>query len=241
MRVSSTVISIAAFVAGSAIINSIAIADDSKETVVAGITASMNAPMVATVDAVQTKDGFVKNLVHSVLATLHDGNRPFIEKQAALKQAFTNVVDMDWIARFVIGKTWSTATEAQKAQYIELYRTYLTNTYVSNFDEDSEGKLRDIKIISMNDEDEDTFRVHSEMDLADSDPVKVDYLVRGTNGQYKIIDIAIEGVSLLATHRSEFSELASSGGIDNVIGKLQQMVGNNKTTLAQSAKAPAAL
>ena len=194
---------------------------------------SMTAPATTN----QNRETFVKTMTQSVLATLHDGKKPFVEKQTMLRQTFTNVVDMDWIARFVLGKTWNGSTDAQKAQYTALYHTYLTNTYVSNLSEDSEGKLLDIKILGLNNnDDEDTFVVRTDMVMADSDPVKVDYLVRDDSGQYKVIDIRVEGVSLLATHRSEFAELATTDGISGVIGKLEQMVGRNQPTVALSMK-----
>jgi len=184
----------------------------------------------------QSRQDFVNSMMQSVMTTLHDANKPFAQKQAMLKQTFTSVVDLNWIARFVLGKTWNGTTDEQKTQYTSLYRTYLTNTYVSNFDEESAGKLKDIKVLGVKDRDEDTFLVRTEMALADADAVKVDYLASGHGGQYKVIDIRVEGVSLLETHRAEFSELAAAGGITGVIGKLQQMVGHDNGAIALSMK-----
>ena len=203
-----------------------------------GNAATIDSPAnpTAQTSTLQSKEAFVNNMAQTVLAIIKDENKPFAAKQVTLKQEFTSVVDSNWIARFVLGKTWNTATAEQKEHYTALYRTYLTNSYISNFNEDSERKLKDIKILSINDAEDNNFSVHTEMLLTDADNVRVDYLVSEKAGEYKIIDIVIEGISLLSTHRSEFSELASAGGVDGVIGRLEQMVGQDKSTISLSMK-----
>ena len=177
-----------------------------------------------------SKEAFVKSVTDSILSTVHDTNKSFSQKKSMLQKTFVDVVDIKWIGRFVLGQTWRTTTDDQKTKYMGLYKTYLVNNYVSNFDEESADKLQDIKILGLVNDDDERFIVHTEMVIKDGENVKVDYLVHDDNGSYKVINITIEGVSLLATHRSEFGELAAAGGIDNVIAKLQQMIASKATT-----------
>ena len=192
--------------------------------------AATTEPATAQSAPAESREHFVKGMTGTVLATVHDSQKSFAEKQSILVKTFNDMVDTGWIARFVLGKTWNSATDEQKAQYTTLYRAYLTKSYVSNFDEETEGKLEDIKILGISDTDDDRFVVRTEMALQGSNPVRVDYLLRDDSGSYKVIDIVVEGVSLLATHRSQFTEIAGNGGMNGVISKLQQMAANHPSS-----------
>jgi len=60
------------------------------------------------------------------------------------------------------------------------------------------------------------------MKLVDATKVRVDYLVRDKDSRYKIIDIVVEGVSLLSSHRAEFGEVVGNSGVEGIIKYLEQ-------------------
>ena len=154
-----------------------------------------------------------------------------------LRTAFANSVDIDWIAKFVLGKSWSAATPDQRERYTALYRKFLTETYVSNFAENPDKRIRDIKIDAINAQDaadQSDFTVRTQMMLADQEDLRVNYLVRENDGHYKVRDIAIENVSLIATHRSEFSHIAANGGINGVIAHLESRLNQPQDTISLS-------
>ncbi|MES2983700.1 MAG: ABC transporter substrate-binding protein [Pseudomonadota bacterium] len=182
------------------------------------------APAAQVAPAASSKEAFIEGMGTRVLAVLKDDKKPFAARQAALRSLFVEVVDTDWIAKFVLGTAWKTATPEQKAKYTELYRTYLTETYISKFDEDSGTLVKEIKITGVKDGTDGTVTAQTLIVQSGTEPaVKVNYLLRPKGDQYKIIDINIEGVSLLATHRQEFNALASKNGIDGVIAKLTEL------------------
>lgn len=172
----------------------------------------------------QSRLDFVHSMATMTLSVMQDQKKSYADRRTVLRQCFNNVVDVNWIARFVLGSTWNKASAEQRKEYTELYRTYLANTYVSDFAEDYEKRISDIKIVGIKNGSDSRFTVNTEMALADANVMKVDYLVSDTAGKYKVIDIIIEGVSLLSTHRSEFAALAADRGVDAVIAKLQQAI-----------------
>lgn len=188
---------------------------------------TQNPPVKAAPDG--TKEAFIENMSTRVLGVLKDQQKSFKERQNTLRALFVEVVDTDWIAQFVLGATWKTATTEQRARYIELYRTYLTETYISKFDEDSGSKVKDIKIKNIKETSDGAFTAHTEIIQNSNEPiVKVDYMLRQEDGQFKVIDIIIEGVSLLTTHRQELSAIAGKSGIDGVLQKLSEVTTHNK-------------
>lgn len=182
-----------------------------------------------TVDSLQdakkhSRQEFVNGMAQMTLSILQDPKKPYSERRQVLRRAFCTVVDIEWIARFVLGRAWNNATPEEKDKYVDLYRSFLTDTYVSNFGENQEHRIKDIQILGIQDAEDNDFLVNTYMKLANADDVKVVYRVSDHNGKYKVIDIIIENVSLLNTHRSEFAQLAASKGVNAVITQLETMV-----------------
>jgi len=183
----------------------------------------MAAEPLSAAQVQQKREAFAHGFAQTVLAILQDTKKNYSDRKDVVRQAFAKSVDIDWIAKFVLGSQWRTATDEQKARYTMLYKKYLTETYVSNFADNPDKRIRDIKIFGVSDSTDSDFNVRTEMQLADSENMKVNYLVRETNGKYKILDIAIENVSLITTHRGEFSKLAAKSGVDGVIATLEKL------------------
>lgn len=176
-----------------------------------------------------TRESFVHGMASMTLAILQDHKKPFPERKIVLRRAFKTVVDIDWIAKFVLGRSWNKATQVEKERYTELYHTFLTESYVSNFAENPDKRIKDIKILGIQDAQDNDFIVSTNMLLADMEEIRVDYRVSDHDDKYKIIDIIIENVSLLSTHRQQFGELAANRGIDGVITKLQAINEHRET------------
>jgi phospholipid transport system substrate-binding protein len=180
------------------------------------------------------KEAFARDFATKVLAIIQDAKKSYGDRKDVLREAFSKSVDIDWIARFVLGKAWNDANDEQKKRYAALYRTYLTETYVANFAENPDKRIRDIKIFGVSENGNDTFTVRTQMMLADAENLNVNYLVREQDGKYKVLDIAIENVSLITTHRSEFNAIISARGIDGVIVKLEQLVSHGTPSVTLS-------
>jgi phospholipid transport system substrate-binding protein len=201
--------------------NSQAFADETKAAV-----------STDSVESEKEKRAFVRHMAQDALSILHDPKKSFSSRKETLENAFVTVVDIQWIARFVLGKNWHSASDEQQERYTELYRKYLTKTYISTFNENPKRKIRDIRILSVSDTENEKFSVRTELHLVNKEVVKVDYVVRDKDNRYKVIDIAIQGVSLLNSHREQFNELASAKGVDAVIGELEQMIEQTKYAMA---------
>lgn len=184
--------------------------------------ASGSAETIGKSESVKAKEAYARSFAQMVLAIIQDTKKSFDDRKSVLRSAFSKSVDIDWIARFVLGSGWARATAEQREHYMDLYRRYLTETYVANFAENPDRRIRDIKVFNVNENNAEDFTVRTQMMLADMDNLHVSYLVNDSDGHYRVRDIAIENVSLITTHRSEFAQLATAGGVDGVIAELQK-------------------
>ena len=191
----------------------------------------------AKVASVEERSAFAHKFAQTVLAIIQHPKESYAARKELLRDAFAKSVDIAWIGRFVLGSTWNTASDEQKEEYMALYRRYLTETYVANFAEKPEKRIRDIRINSVTQtEAPEDFNVRTQMMLASMENLQVNYLVNECEGKYRVRDIAIENVSLISTHRSEFREIAASGGVERVISELKERLGDQPRPITLSMK-----
>lgn len=118
--------------------------------------------------------------------------------------------DVETIGKWVLGRYWRTASDAEKAEYLKLFEQYVVITYVERFNQYSGEKLKVIKSVSEPGEDS---LVYSEIQRpTGGEPIRVDWRVRAEADIYKIIDVYVEGISMSQTQRKEFSSVIRSNG-----------------------------
>lgn len=142
-------------------------------------------------------------------------------KEDKLDDIFVEVMDIDWIAKFVLGKYWNTLDDSKKTQYMKHYREYLISSYVPLFKDYNGQKLdiKDIKTIKQS-----QYLVVT--DIEPSDPqtasYRVEYRVHFDSGTFRVRDIIAEGISMITTQRSDFASILNTSGFDALIQKLKE-------------------
>lgn len=179
--------------------------------------------------SVKDAEQFVSRMANEAITAISSKSLDKAKKQAKLEKIFSDSVDTKWIGKFVMGRFWKEATDAQKKTYLKEYDSFVIKHYASRFAEYTAGTF---SITGSQDNGDDEFMVNMEISTGDADaePVLVDYRVRYEGG-FKVYDIIVEGVSMIQTQRSEFTSLLNSKGIDHLIQQLA-----NKTLTPAAAK-----
>ncbi len=152
---------------------------------------------------------FIDDMGREAVSFLADESLSQAQKEAKFRQMLRNKFDIDTIGRFVLGRNWKTATPAQRKEYLRLFENLIVEVYSARF-KDYNGE--DFKVASAQDTGKNDSVVSSYIVPASGSKVKVDWRVRNKNGQFKIIDVIIEGVSMSLTQRSDFSSVIQRGG-----------------------------
>jgi phospholipid transport system substrate-binding protein len=183
--------------------------------VIAGIGFSLPVK-AATVEAATQ---YIDQVANKALGVVADKKLSKQQKQTQLEKLFTQNVDFDWVARFVMGRFWRQATDAQKARYLHEYQRFEILHYTSRFTDYTSGAF---KITGANDDGDGEYTVSMQIMPGEkqSEPVLVDYRVRKQENGFKIFDVIIEGVSMISTQRSEFGSVVANNGIDYLIDQL---------------------
>ena len=149
-----------------------------------------------------------------------------IKKNLQFTDLVMSSIDMNLISKFVLSKYWKIASQEQRDVYIKAFEEYFISSYANKLDQYSGEKI----VIVSSDAAKKFVIVKSNIvrDGADTLKIELDWRLLTRDGQTKIIDLSIEGISLIVAQREEFQSYLSNndGDLDALINKLRSI--NNK-------------
>jgi phospholipid transport system substrate-binding protein len=168
---------------------------------------------------------FIQNIGEDIVKITSNTSQSKVQIEQEMIALIDNIIDPDWISKFVLGKHYRTISDQQKARFLSLYRKYMINTYGSKF---QHYNVKKFELLSS--ENQNSFYlVKCEFIKNDSNaPVSIDFRVKNKSGKLVVIDLITEGISLIETQRSEFSSAIAQSGAEQFLADLQQKVNNLK-------------
>jgi phospholipid transport system substrate-binding protein len=118
-----------------------------------------------------------------------------------------------------MGQNWGKATPEQKRRLVEEFRTLLVRTYASALAAYSEQRF-DFRPLRARPTDTDV-TVNVRVMQSGAQPVPIDYSMEKTASGWKVYDVMVGGVSLVANYRTEFNGTVREAGIEGLIKSLQ--------------------
>lgn len=165
--------------------------------------------------------GFVESVKDQALVTINSEGSDS-EKRAKLDQLFREVADIEWMGKFVLGRSYAKLTPEQQKEYSTVYADYLSNSYVDRFRKYNGQKIEVTQVKPLNSD----FVVNTTVDSQDGkQPIAVTYRLRKVGSCFKLADINAEGISLLNTQRQEFTSVVNSRGTDGLLESLKKKLG----------------
>jgi len=194
----------------------------------------VSSPLAAAEDQTSPEQAskFVQDLgsrTVALLANYPDSGAP--EFQVQLRDLIQQSFDLDLIGRFVLGATWPTATPAQQKEYQELYALWTADSYARRLGTDRGGSLT----VTGAEPQLGTADavVQTTINRPGGMSINTNLRVRESEGQMKIIDVTMGGVSMGVTQRDEFASIIQRKGLDGLISDLRAGVANLRVMAAQ--------
>jgi phospholipid transport system substrate-binding protein len=176
----------------------------------------------APVHAQEGPDALVKNVTLEVIdliskdREIRSGNRSkLIQLIEAKVLPHFNFGSMTALA---MGQSWGKATPEQKKRLTEEFKTLLVRTYASALGAYSEQKF-DFRPLRAKPTDTEV-TVNVRVLQPGAQPVTIDYSMEKTHAGWKVYDVMVGGVSLVANYRTEFSKAVRESGVDGLIKSL---------------------
>ncbi len=155
---------------------------------------------------------FVRTLADKAISQLTDSTLSAGEREQRFRVLLGDHFDVPGMGRSALGRFWRIATPDEQKEYLALFEDLIVATYANRF-RDYGGENLDITNVVKSSGTEDVaILVQSQIVRNVAKPIRVDWRVARASGDHKIVDVVIEGVSMMQTQRSEFSSVITRGG-----------------------------
>jgi phospholipid transport system substrate-binding protein len=167
----------------------------------------------------------IESLTGPVLKILADKGLSSDEKKHRIEDLVYAYVDFDVLSRLVLARNWSKFSPEQQKEFMGEFRKHLSLTYGKNIENYRNER---VEIVGDRPEARGDHTVLTKV-LRGGEDFAVDYRLRQRDGQWKIIDIIVENVSLVANYRAQFQSIVSSGGPEALLKALREKNASGQT------------
>jgi len=161
----------------------------------------------------------VESTSEQVLAVLRDKGVPVDRRLEELQQIAYRRFDFPTIGRLVLARGWNQLSPDQQKAFLEDFKRHLSLDYGRRIDSYTN---QTVTVVGDRAEPNGDATVKTQVNGSGANPVAVDYRLRKIDGEWRVIDIIVEGVSLVSSYRSQFQEIMASGGPTRLLQVLRE-------------------
>ena len=142
------------------------------------------------------------------------------KKEQMIMAAVEGAFNWEEFSKRALAKNWSKRTDAEKKEFISLFKELIKRTYMEKSGQYSGGKVEflDEKI------DGEYGVVKSQLVSSSGTQTPVDYRVMKKDGAWWVYDVYIEGVSLVSNYRSQFNDILVKSPFEELIKRLKEKI-----------------
>jgi phospholipid transport system substrate-binding protein len=128
--------------------------------------------------------------------------------------------DLSAIARVAVGQYWDHLDAAQ-GEFVDLFTRLSIAAYASQFERFSGEQFKQLGEDRL---DEDTVLVRTALIQPNGEETHLDYMLRRSDGQWRIVNISYDGISDLALKRAEYTSVMRRDGAAALLAKMQSQL-----------------
>ena len=158
------------------------------------------------------EENFVTSFADSAISILSNDSLSDVERTSSFTELVMSSIDLNLISKFVLSKAWKNASDEQKEAYLIAFKDYFVSSYANKLDQYTGEK---IDVIGSQEAGKYVI-VESNIIREGTDTLKINLKWRLLNkdNQIKIIDLNIEGISLVIAQREEFQSFLANNDYD---------------------------
>lgn len=194
--------------------------------------------VMPTAHASQAPEQFVTQLADDAFDVLRDESLSEPARLDKFRALLVKGVDLPRVGRFVLGKNWRRASPEQQKEYQSLFSEYVIASYAGRLKEYTQSE---VTVLHAADTDNGEYLVSSIVKQPGNPaPIRVEWRVREADGQLRVIDLILEGISMALSQRSEFASLIlnNGGDISILLARLRDVASTIQTADTPASLAP---
>ena len=165
--------------------------------------------------------GKLKSTIDQVIAIVKDENlkKDKQSRRAALRKAIDERFDYRQMVMRSLAKNWDLRSDQERQQFISLFKSLLENSYASKLESYSDEKIN-----YTNEMIKGKYALVKTEVVRPSSTIAVDYKLIQENGDWRVYDFVIEGVSMIRNYRSQFTKIIRKDSYEILVQKLTDKI-----------------
>ena len=168
-----------------------------------------------------TVEGHVKNVLDVLRDPALQGEANKEAKQKKIESIADQMFDYIALSRLTLGKSWKQFSREQQKEFVSLYRTILEKAYMDKILSYTDEKVTFDKELMLS---ENKAEVQTKI-ITKSTEIPINYRVYLKDGQWRVYDVIIEGISLIQNYRTQFREILANNPPEEVLKILREKIG----------------
>ncbi len=153
-----------------------------------------------------------------IVAILARKSEPAETRVSEIEAIAYELFDFSTMSKLVLARNWRKLTPEQRVTFVKEFKRHLSHTYGTRLDRYDQER---VDVYAAQVEQRNDVSVKTRIVGGQFNGAEISYRLRQQGEPWKIIDVVIEGVSLVSNYRSQFQEVLNTGTIDDLIAKLR--------------------
>ena len=159
----------------------------------------------------------VKSSMTRVLAISQTAGAPASAQRREMRLAAEELFDFNEMSRRMLGRHWSEGTREEQAEFVRLFTDLLERSYLT--------ALAHFPSVAITFEGESVngpyAQVSSQILVGRRGNASLEYRLLETDGRWAVYDIAVDGVSLVLSYRSQFNSILRTSRFSELLDRLR--------------------
>lgn len=160
----------------------------------------------------------IDETAQKIVSILADKEQPTEKRVNEIEAIAYDLFDFTTMSKLVLARNWRKLNPDQRAEFVREFKRHLSRTYGTRLDRYDQER---IDVTGAQVEPRNDVSIKTTVAGGQFDGAVISYRLRSKDEAWKIIDVVIEGVSLVSNYRSQFAEVLNTGTIDDLLAKLR--------------------
>jgi len=162
----------------------------------------------------------VQTTVNQALEVLRNKSIPLPQRQDQLRKIVDATFDFKEMARSALGYHWRQITPDQQQEFTDAFVAFIQDSYLGKINEYTNQQVQFVTTKSLG---QGYAQVNTDIvkPSGNGDAIKVNYLLEQEGSSWKIYDVTVDAISIIANYRNQFNRVMNNQGYDTLIKDLK--------------------
>jgi len=158
------------------------------------------------------------------------GDTKVNQRRAAIVIVANEMFDFGEMAKRSLGQYWAQRTPTERGEFVRLFTELVQRSYISKVDQHGVHTMT----VQGEQIDGEYAVVRTTLPLSSGHELPIDYSMRGTDDHWRVYDLSVDGISLVANYRAQFNKIIRTSSYEALVAKIK----SRQAELAVSSTAP---